>query len=170
MITIAQARPTAQGAAETPGADGRVTWLRDLDGDGKPLLSHIPCPLSNVPGQLQGKDWTRYEGVLHTDHAVRAEFFADRPGPITADQPYVMDFTYLYDKAQADFVNFMAGVRTSQEEVYAEIGKPDNWGTRDSGEFWGGRTKAQVKQVADLLRVCEGWNPIEGYLNPDDSA
>lgn len=166
MITIAQAHPTKSGTPGLPGSDGRVTWLRDLDTEGKPLLAEIRCPMTNVPGQLQGKDWTRYEGVLHTDHAVRAEFFADREDPITADQPYLMDFTYLYDKPQADFVKFMAGVRTSEEEVYAEIGKPDIWGRRDPGEF-GHRTKEQVKQVADLLRVCEAWKAVERYADPD---
>ncbi len=166
MITIAQAHPTKTATAGAPGSDGRVTWLRDLDNDGKPLLAQIPCPMAKVPGQLEGKDWTRYEGVLHTDHAVRAEFFADIEEPITAAEPYIMDFTYLYDKAQEDFINFMAGVRASEEKVYAEIGKPEVWGKRDT-EIFGDRTKDQVKQVADLLRVCEAWEPIEGYAVPD---
>lgn len=170
MITIAQAHPTTGAATGSPQAEGRVTWLRNLDASGKPLLAQIPCPMTQVPGQLQGKDWTRYEGVLHTDHAVRAEFFADRDEPVTAAEPYIMDFTYLYDRAQADFVNFMAGVRTSEEQIYAEIGKPDNWGKRDPGTFKSNRTDAQVKGVADLLRVCEAWAPVEGYDGLESSV
>jgi hypothetical protein len=144
-----------------------VTWLRNLDANGKPLLAQVPCPMVNVPGQLQGKDWTRYEGVLHTDHAVRAEFFADRDGPVTADQPYLMDFTYLYDKAQADFVNFMAGVRVSEEEVYAETGRPDSWGTRVPDAPAEARAGEQVTTVKRLLSVCQAWQPSADYLSPE---
>lgn len=165
MITIAQAHPTASGgAAGSPQAEGRVTWLRDLDANGTPLLAQIPCPLVNVPGQLKGKDWTRYEGVLHTDHAVRAEFFADRAGPITADKPYLMDFTYLYDRAQADFIKFMAGVRVSEEEVYAETGRPATWGTRVPDEFAAMRTGEQATTAKRLLSVCQNWAPIDDYV------
>jgi hypothetical protein len=167
MITIAQAHPTTAVRGGSPQADGRVTWLRDLDAKGKPLLAQVPCPMVNVPGQLQGKDWTRYEGVLHTDHAVRAEFFADRDEPVTADQPYLMDFTYLYENAQADFVNFMAGVRTSEEEVYADTGRPDTWGTRDPVAAPDIRTGEQVTTVKQLLRVCQGWEPSADYLSPE---
>ncbi len=167
MITIAQAHPTAAGGSGSPQAEGRVTWLRDLDANGKPLLAQIPCPMVNVPGQLQGKDWTRYEGVLHTDHAVRAEFFADRNEPVTAAQPYLMDFTYLYDKAQADFINFMAGVRAAEEEVYAETGRPDTWGTRAPAEPAITRTGEQVTTVKRLLGVCQAWEPSLDYLSPE---
>lgn len=167
MITIAQAHPTASASVESPQVEGRVTWLRDLDADGKPLLAQIPCPMVNVPRQLQGKDWTRYEGVLHTDHAVRAEFFADRDEPVTAGQPYLMDFTYLYDKAQEDFINFMAGVRASEEEVYSETGRPATWGTRATEETGVSRTSEQVTTAKRLLSVCQGWEPSTDYISPE---
>ena len=53
----------------------------DLDEEGKPLVDRLACPVQNMPKQLQGKDWTKYLGFLHTDHAVREEFFADRAQP-----------------------------------------------------------------------------------------
>ncbi len=46
MITVAQAHPTKGGAAKSlvdsdPRAEGRLTWLRNLDAKGRPLLSHL---------------------------------------------------------------------------------------------------------------------------------
>ena len=87
----------------------------------------VVCPLSQVPTVLEGKDWTRYEGVLHTDHAVREEFFLDREVAPTASKPYLMDFTYLYDKKQEDFREFTGGKPFSVEEVFAETGRPEDW-------------------------------------------
>jgi len=165
MITIAQAHATASGGAGSPQAEGRATWLRDLDASGKPLLAQIPCPMVNVPGQLQAKDWTRYEGLLHTDHAVRAEFFVERDGSVTAHQPYLMDFTYLYDRAQPDFINFMAAVRVSEDEVYAETGRPDTWGTRAPERAAVTRTGEQVRTANRLLSVCLGWEASVDYLS-----
>jgi hypothetical protein len=90
MKTIAHAHPVGKVAAsETapvpaskrqpadPAEEGRVTWLLDLV-DGKPRVE-TACPFHGaIPGTLQGKDWTRYAGLLHTDHNVRTEFFEDR--------------------------------------------------------------------------------------------
>ena len=78
MVTIQNAAPTHITESTDPQQQGRVTWLRSLDPTGKPLLSDIACPLSRMLPTLQGKDSTRYEGVLHTDHAVREELFVDR--------------------------------------------------------------------------------------------
>src|SRR5262249_36309743 len=68
MITIAQAHSTKASCDPTltsraPQDEGKATWLRDLDSDGRPLLNEAPCPLKNVPRALQDKDWTRYEGL-----------------------------------------------------------------------------------------------------------
>lgn len=93
MLTIHNAAPTRSTDSSDPLEQGRVTWLRPLDAKGKPLVDNVPCPLANVPATLKGKDWTRYEGVLHTDHAVREEFFLDREVAPTASRPYLMDFT-----------------------------------------------------------------------------
>lgn len=109
-----------------PANEGRVTWLRDLE-DGKPFKKSA-CPFSGaIPKVFEGKDWTTYEGLLHTDHAVRPEFFDGREYPATAAQPYLMDFTYLYEKAESDNVHFTAGVRVAEGDVMAEIGEPKNW-------------------------------------------
>ena len=165
MITIAQAHAVKSNeVSQSPPADGRVTWLRNVDTNGKPLVTDIPCPLSKVPEQLTGKDWTRYEGVLHTDHAVRAEFFADADSPITADKPYLMDFTYLYDQNQADFVNFMGGVRRTEEEVFAETGRPETWATRSPDRLDEPRSAEQVHAAMDLLEVCKRWAPSTDYV------
>src|SRR4051794_25994417 len=82
----------------------------------EPMVSDIACPLSRMLPTLEGKDWTRYEGVLHTDHAVREEFFVDREIPPTITKPYLMDFTYLYDEGQLDFAEFSGGKQFSDAD------------------------------------------------------
>ena len=74
MLTIRNAAPTRGTDSTEPPEQGRATWLRPVGPDGKALAADVACPLSKVPTVLEGKDWTRYEGVLHTDHAVREEF------------------------------------------------------------------------------------------------
>jgi len=95
MLTIQNAAPTKSKEACDPSEQGVVTWLRPLSADGKPLVDTVSCPFANTPSRLAGKDWTRYEGVLHTDHAVREEFFhGSREVAPTSSKPYLMDFTY----------------------------------------------------------------------------
>lgn len=120
-----------------------------------------------MPAKLEGKDWTRYEGLLHTDHAIREEFFADRDQPLTAPNPYIMDFTYLYDRDQEDYVNFTAGVRTSEEKVYAETGRPETWTTRAEDTFGEVRTAEQARQAKNLIDICRAWTHSDDILNTD---
>ena len=140
MMTIARSHPTkgtkenALRTEQTAREEGRVTWLLDLNQQGKPVVEHLPCPLENPPGQLKGKDWTKYEGLLHTDNAVREEFFDGRGEPLTTHKPPLMDFTYLYDRNQAEFLNFTAGRPFTEEEIYADIDRPENW-THRTGEY-----------------------------------
>ena len=96
MRTIKNAAPTKaiiEGTAApkdvvNPIAEGRATWLVDLDHDGQPHLRGVAPPWDSAPTDLQGKDWTQYQGVLHTDHAVREEFFDPRDIPSTRVAPY----------------------------------------------------------------------------------
>ena len=162
MITIAQAHPTKgkaeNGAESNPRAEGRLTWLRNLDARGRPLLTHLVCPLTNPPKQLVGKDWTKYEGLIHTDHAVREEFFAERGEPITGSSPYIQDFTYLYDQSQEDFINFTAGRPFTEEEVFADIGAASTW-TRRTGVYADApeRNPEEDREVRQLLSECQAW-------------
>jgi hypothetical protein len=155
------------GAGADPRAEGRVTWLRPLDAQGKPLVDQSPCPLNPVPSSLQRKDWTHYEGLLHTDHAVRKEFFDGREEAATGAAPYLMDFTYLYDRNQADFINFMAGVRVSDEAVYQETGRPETWSTRVGEEKPQPRTDAQVAGMNALLKKCYSWPTLPSLSSED---
>src|SRR6266496_5456045 len=117
-----------------PRKQGRVTWLRELNDAGRPLVGNLSCPVSDIPTSLSGKDWTRYEGLLHTDHAVREEFFQDREVAPTSSKPYLMDFTYLYDDSQPDFQDFSLGKPFSEEEVFNDIGRPEEWTHRSRAE------------------------------------
>jgi len=166
MMTIAKAHPTKgarEGAApteQTARDEGRVTWLLDLKVQ-KPFVERLTCPLKAVARQLVGKDWTKYEGLLHTDHAVREEFFDGREEPITRHNLPLLDFTYLYDSAQADFTEFMAGRIFTEDEVFADIDRPETWTHRD-GEYKGiERTDEQAAELAELLDKCLTWKEIE---------
>jgi hypothetical protein len=163
MLTIQNAEPTRLTDSSDPLEKGLATWLRQLDARGKPLVDDVPCPLVKVPTMLEGKDWTRYEGVLHTDHAVREEFFLDREFAPTASKPYLMDFTYLYDDNQLDFREFTRGKQFTDEEVYAEIGRPGDW-THRASPTAGYRSEEQAAGVAEQLLVCSRWEVPSWYV------
>lgn len=167
MLTIKNAAPTKSADNGTHQEQGQVTWLRPLDAEGKPLVSKVLCPLSKVPAALEGKDWTRYEGLLHTDHAVREEFFFDREVAPTSSKPYLMDFTYLYDDKQADFVEFTRGEQFSDESVYAEIGRPEDW-THRAGVATEPRSEDQAARVAEQLLACNRWETPSWHVVEHD--
>lgn len=158
MLTIQNAEPTISTESLDPVEQGRATWLRPLDAGGLPLVQSVRCPLDRVPPVLEGKDWTRYEGVLHTDHAVREEFFLDREVAPTSGKPYLMDFTYLYDRNEPDFEVFSSGKLFSEDEVYAEIGTPRNW-THRTAQVERARSEDEAASVAEQLLACEQWEP-----------
>lgn len=164
MFTIQHAMPTRKTESTDPLEQGRVTWLRPLDSEGKPLVKEIKCPLAKVPNVLEGKDWTRYEGLLHTDHAVREEFFLDREVAPTAKKPYLMDFTYLYDRRQEDFAKFSGGELFSEEQIFAENGRPEEWTHRRQKAAGRVRSDEEARQVAEQLLACRAW---ESELNEE---
>lgn len=120
---------TIDAAAETPF--GKATWLRPLI-NGQPHISGLKCPFSKpdkLKPALQGKDWTRYSGHLHTDHAIREEFFwndAEKVADITASE-YLEDFAYLYDGTQRDNILFVQGQNVAEGAVFEEIGNPEDY-------------------------------------------
>jgi hypothetical protein len=158
MRTIKSAAPTKSviAGAKPPGtvgdplAEGRATWLVNVDGDGKPFLRDVAPPWKTSPKDLEGKDWTRYEGVLHTDHAIRQEFFDPRDVPSTAGKPYRMDLSYLYDKGQGAFLEFTGGREFTEEQIYRELGTPDTWTHRAADEPLT-RTEEEARKVAEQL-------------------
>lgn len=164
MLTINNAMPTRGTVSADPSEQGRVTWLRSLDAEGKPLVRDCRCPLAKIPLMLEGKDWTRYEGALHTDHAVREEFFLDREVAPTASKPYLMDFTYLFDEGNHEFVQFTGGEPFTSEDVLAEIGRPEDW-THRTRKVLTSRSEAETITVADQLQACHRW---EVSFNFDD--
>lgn len=173
MMTIARShatKPVPGDDQTTPGrarseqaarTEGRVTWLLDLNPEGQPVVARLPCPLEAVPGQLAGKDWTKYEGLLHTDNAVREEFFDGRAEPLTTHKPPLMDFTYLYDTTQPDFTDFTAGRVFTEDEVYADIDSAEHWTHRAGDGPPLQRTPEQAAEVAELLQACGRWGAQE---------
>jgi hypothetical protein len=169
MLTIRNAAPTRTTEGSDPIDQGRVTWLRSLDAKGKPLVADAVCPLARVPTMLEGKDWTRYEGLLHTDHAVREEFFLNRDVAPTASKPYLMDFTYLFDQNQRDFEEFTRGTRFTEEEVYAEIGHPSDWTHRAAASL-PPRSDQEAAKVAEQLLECSRWETSPWYVVDADGG
>ncbi len=167
MLTIQNAAPTKQKDGSSSQQEGRVTWLRSLNAKGEPFIENVACPFARVLPTLEGKDWTRYEGLLHTDHAVREEFFLDRELAPTASKPYLMDLTYLYDAKQADFEQFTAGRRFSDDEVYAEIGSPEDW-THRAGIAKESRSEEQAASVAEQLLACSQWETPAWHVAEHD--
>ena len=153
--TVAQA---FRIAAACSGVDAAVTAnLRAAEGvEAKTLF--LP---------LQGKDWTRYEGVLHTDHAVRDEFFQGRDDPPTATRPYLMDFTYLYDENQADFLEFTGGKQITEDEIFAEIGRQEDWTHRKSAQL-PTRSEADAMDVALQIIATDTWQAPARYAALSD--
>jgi hypothetical protein len=161
--TLQTAMLTIDAAAETPY--GKATWLRSLT-NGRPMVSDQKCPFedpSKIKPALQGKDWTRYGGHLHTDHAIRDEFFHPQSEKI-ADikrSDYLEDFTYLYDPRQRDHLQFVSGVDISEQEVINEIGKPDEWvkihGRIAKSPRKDFQTRKNIADVERLLAVIRNW-------------
>jgi hypothetical protein len=175
MTTVSMAHPTLISPPPTnnplpvdPIAEGRVTWLRELQG-GRPHKRDCPCPFKNTPpARIEGKDWTAYEGHLHTDHSVRVEFFAGRDKPPTARTPYLMDLTYLFDRSEKDHAEFMQGVPFTDEQVYEKVGTPDTWMgpyARIRPATAPGGPGESSPHIDELLDICDRW-PEDSGLDP----
>jgi hypothetical protein len=167
MLTIAL-------AADTPY--GKATWLKSLDANGQPVVRGLKCPFTDthrIKPELQGKDWTRYGGYLHTDHSIRGEFFHENPEPVPqlTHAEYLQDFAYLYDAGATDNVRFVEGVRVSEQEVNEVIGSPDSWQTvvgpprrlRDS-EVQTEQERQHQRRLKELLAKCKVWSLSPGEL------
>ena len=139
-----------------------MTWLLDLNAEGQPVVAKLPCPLEKVPAQLAGKDWTKYEGLIHTDNAVREEFFDGRAEPLTKHKPPLMDFTYLYDQTQSEFTEFTGGRIFTEEEIHNDIDSPENWAHREGSLPKVTRTSDQAAEIAQLLHACLQWEALPG--------
>ena len=87
---------------------------------------------------------------------MREEFFLDREVAPTASKPYLMDFTYLYDERQDDFIEFTNGERFTAEQLFAEIGRPEDWAHR-AGRTMTSRSHEEVIGVAEQLQACRRW-------------
>jgi hypothetical protein len=143
MSTIANAELTKYGKA---------TWLKPLNAGGKPLVESLPCPFSQpgkVKTELKDKDWTRYGGLLHTDHSVRPEFFRLNPEPQAdiADREYLQDFTYLYHPGSRDHTQFVMGEEVDHQEIVQKLGSVEDW---EQVIHWRQPDKPQIRDGASV--------------------
>jgi hypothetical protein len=172
MYTISQSYPTRSVGSEperptaaSPIEEGRITWLRDLQ-NGRPMKQSA-CPFrGSIPGFATNKDWTTYEGLIHTDHAVRPEFFNSQSGPPTVDRPYFNDFTYLYETRSEDHLKFVRGVARTQESIYAELGPPESWTVRGDDDLAEPRSPQVELEIRSKLAICDQWPDLATLQKP----
>ena len=162
MLTIASAAQTKYGPA---------TWLRSLDAKGMPIDRNIVCPFSKpdeLKKELVGKDWTKYAGWLHTDHAIRPEFFHLEPDPqgeISSNE-YLEDLTYLYDRRVQDYLRFVQGEPVTEAEVTGILGSVNDWKGvyhTPSKVLKFGVESADERRVSELLEQGRKWR-----LSPEE--
>ena len=67
-----------------------------------------------------------------------------------------MDFTYLYDQNRSDFGKFSRGKSFEDAEVYADIGRPEEWVYR-AGQGYRQRSEDQAAEIAEQLARCGRW-------------
>jgi hypothetical protein len=146
--------------AERAVPHGPATYLLG-ERAGKPIRSFTWSEDVPLPAQerLGGKDCGSYGGYLHTDHAVRQEFFSPHTEPRWLDEPYLMDFTYIFDTASADHGPFMIGETVDEASVVAEIGHADDLRTIAAvpGSTAAGPPAYQVRRIEDALARCKTW-------------
>jgi hypothetical protein len=154
------AMTTIANAGEHP-TFGKATWLKELD-NGQPLKPQHACPFSNpssLPAILQNKDWTTYAGFHHSDHSIRDEFFLQKDVPLNVNQPFLIDFSYIYARDKTEDSQLMDGVPVSDEDLYADIGRPDEWRRAAPRKRSRGfdRPTAAIHEINEALRLCRHW-------------
>jgi hypothetical protein len=140
---------------------GKATWLKELN-NAEPLKRQHACPFSNpaaLPAILQNKDWTTYAGFHHSDHSVRDEFFLGKEAPLNLNQPFLIDFSYIYSRDKAEDLELMDGVAVSDEDLYREIGRPDEWrrSSPRERERITSRPESAVREIHEALQLCRQW-------------
>ncbi len=147
--------------------DGRATWLMDVDINGpfKQYEWNEDVPLPDLE-KLKGKDCGSYAGHLHTDHAVRAEFFKSPDAPLFASRPWAMDFSYIFDPTSPDHVPFVRGIEVTNEQVEQQLGTPNDWRFVNSEEAISSpelRLPHVAQEIQGALTLCQKWQ-----LSPDE--
>jgi hypothetical protein len=91
------------GQAAKHSPHGPATYLRDETHG--PLRPYAWTEETKPSDReiLKGKDCGSYGGYLHTDHAVRPEFFRPHEIPAYFDTPYLMDFAYIFGNRSPEF-------------------------------------------------------------------
>jgi hypothetical protein len=140
-----------------------------------PMTAFMANLGEHLKANLTGYDWTRYGGHLHTDHAVRPEFFRVAPEkpPEAKLREWLLDFQYLYDRTSKDHLRFVEGIAVSKQEVDEKAGRPEDYVAiasprkpkpRREGEA-GIADEDRRAELERLLDVCRGWT-----LKPEEKA
>lgn len=150
MMTISNAFPV--------GEHGKATWL--VDADETEVTKKMKCPFSNpdaLPGELKGRDWTRYQGYHHTDHSVRDEFFDGRETPDRSRGPYRLDFSYIGGGGGGENAELMDGVIVGEEAVERDIGTSEEWRFDKPTAKAGMRPEVESRKISKALSLCQEW-------------
>lgn len=146
---------TIASGANVATKEGAATFLLDLN-RGRPMKP-LSCPFAAqdaLPAPVRDKDWTTYGGYYHTDHSVRDELFADRGGPVTETRPFSLDFSYIYNPVDVDYVGLIAGQLVSKNEIDAKIGSEF---TRRRLTPNRSRSRNVAARIAATIERCTDW-------------
>jgi hypothetical protein len=111
--------------------------------------------------KLKDKDCGSYGGYLHTDHAVRAEFFDPHEAPMYKETPYLMDFAYIFDPTSVDHLPFMVGESVTEAQVEEDLGRPADMRVIETGGTAEDLVEPPPSQlgarIEEALARCRQW-------------
>jgi hypothetical protein len=101
-----------------------------------------PCPVTELPQSLRGKNHCEYKGYYHTDYTLPSEYFAPDESRPKATEPFALDFTYLFHKQvdNPDHVTMGEGQRVRTDHV-------DDSTTGDSEDYKRWRSQAESVDI-----------------------
>ena len=97
----------------------------------------------------------------------RLEFFQPHEVPATKDEPYLMDFKYIFDELEEDNRLFIQGESVTEEQVDAELG------TAEEMRLIAADTNALVPlqppgealtRIEEILTACHAWRMTDDEL------
>ena len=86
----------------------------------------------------------------------------------TASKPYLLDFTYLFDEGNAEFIEFTGGQKFTAKDVFAEIGSPADW-THRARSVTKPRSEEEAIAVAKQLQACQHWEALFDFNDTNDA-
>ncbi|MFL6439454.1 MAG: hypothetical protein ACJ71Q_17900 [Terriglobales bacterium] len=104
MLTIRNA--SAENRPEVTPKWSKATFLARRDDD-------TECPFESIDevAHLRNYDFSKYVGLYHTDHSIPSDYFRSLDEtPPAGLIPFVLDFSYIYEKGTEAYKQMSAGI------------------------------------------------------------